>query len=107
MRSLLLIVAMLCLSLVAGMASAASPGNVPDATLALFGLSGMQQMTDAQGSNVRGTGFAFVSGYVVATAPNGQISARNYSVTSPPYFGSAQVNVTGGIAFGAASAYAK
>jgi hypothetical protein len=44
--------------LVAATASAA----VPDATLASFGLGGMQQMTDAQGLNVRGMGFAKVSG---------------------------------------------
>jgi hypothetical protein len=55
MRSLLIACAVM---LVAATASAA----VPDATLAAFGLGGMQQMTDAQGMNVRGMGFACVSG---------------------------------------------
>jgi hypothetical protein len=52
--------------LLAATASAA----VPDATLAAFGLGGMQQMTDAQGLNVRGMGgsvSAYSDGYALST----------------------------------------
>ena len=127
MRSLLIAVA--CLMLTAGVAYAANPGQVPDATLASFGLSGMQQMTDAQGMNVRGMGFAQVSGYSIANAPGGQQSENQYVAISNPRRGSALAAgasvsvaasgvglftpggnyglVVGGVAGGGAVAYAK
>jgi hypothetical protein len=58
MRSLLTVCAVL---LVASVACAATPGQVPSATLDSFGLSGMQQMTDAQGLNIRGMGSPSIS----------------------------------------------
>ncbi len=89
MRSLLMVCAVMCLALVAGVANAATPGQVPDATLASFGLSGMQQMTDVQGTQVRGMGFAAVSGFSFAAAPGGQASGNNYVAVSSPHHGSA------------------
>jgi hypothetical protein len=128
MRSLLMVCAVVCLALVASVASAA-PGQVPDATLAAYGLSGMQQMSDVQGTQVRGMGFAAVSGFSVAQAPGGQISANNYVAVSNPHHGSALAAgasvsvaasgvgvftpwgnggiVVGGVAGGGAVAYAK
>ena len=88
MRSLLMVCAVVCLALVASVASAA-PGQVSDSTLAAFGLGGMQQMTDVQGTQVRGMGFASVSGYSVANAPGGQQSVNQYTATSDPRRGSA------------------
>jgi hypothetical protein len=67
MRSVLIVSLVVCLSMVAGLANAA-PGQVPDATLASFGLAGMQQMTDAQGTDIRGMGFVAAGGVVVAKA---------------------------------------
>ena len=127
MRSLLMVCAVVCVALVAGVASAATPGQVPDATLASFGLSGMQQMSDVQGTQVRGMGFAAVSGFSVAQAPGGQISANNYvgvSATNNALAAGASVSVAasgvgiftpggnfglvvGGVAGGGAIAYAK
>jgi hypothetical protein len=128
MRSLLMVCAVVCLALVASVASAA-PGQVSDSTLAAFGLSGMQQMSDVQGTQVRGMGFAAVSGFSVAQAPGGQISANNYVAVSDPRRGSALAAgaslsvaasgvgiftpignvgvVVGGVAGGGAVAYAK
>jgi hypothetical protein len=74
MRSLVIACAVM---LLAGTACA----SVPDATLASFGLGGMQQMSDAQGLNVRGMGFASVGGVSVATAP-GAFAANDYSAVS-------------------------
>jgi hypothetical protein len=129
MRSLLMVCAVLCLALVAGVASAATPGQVPDATLAAFGLSGMQQMSDVQGTQVRGMGFAAVGGFSVARAPGGQIAGNGYVAVSDPRHGSALAAgaslsvaasgvgvftpignvgvVVGGVAGGGAIAYAK
>ena len=119
MRSLLMVCAVVCLALVAGVATAATPGQVSDATLASFGLSGMQQMSDAQGTHVRGMGFAAVSGFSAARAPGGQVSANNYvavSATSNALAAGASVSfaassvgpfTVAGIAGGGAVAYAK
>jgi hypothetical protein len=49
--------------LLAGTACAA----VPDATLASLGLGGMQQMTDAQGMNVRGMGASISVTYSITS----------------------------------------
>jgi hypothetical protein len=88
MRSLLMVCAVVCLALVAGVANAA-PGQVPDATLAAFGLSGMQQMSDVQGTQVRGMGFAAVGGIGTARAPGGQVETTWYGAVSNPHHGSA------------------
>jgi hypothetical protein len=42
--------------MVAGVATAATPGTVPNNTLAVMGIS-MQPMTDVQGTEVRGMGY--------------------------------------------------
>jgi hypothetical protein len=127
MRSLLMVCAVVCLSLVAGAATAATPGQVPDAALSAYGLSGMQQMSDVQGTHVRGMGFASVSGFSIAAAPGGQVSANNYvgvSATNNALAAGASLSVAasgygvftpwgnfggvvGGVAFGGAVAYAK
>jgi hypothetical protein len=78
MRSLLMVCAVVCLALVASVASAA-PGQVSDSTLAAFGLGGMQQMTDVQGTQVRGMGFAVVGGIGTANAPGGQTETTWYA----------------------------
>jgi opacity protein-like surface antigen len=68
MRSLLVLCAVVSvLALTAGMANAANPGQVPNSTLAQLGLSGMQPMSDVQGTDIRGMGFVVVSGYALAT----------------------------------------
>ena len=127
MRSLLMVCAVVCLALVAGVASASTPGQVPDATLAAYGLSGMQQMSDVQGTHVRGMGFAAVGGYSAAHAPGGQVLTNGYvavSNTSNALAAGASLSVAasgvgvftpggnfgivvGGIAGGGAIAYAK
>ena len=61
MRFLSLVCVVLCLALVASIANAASPGQIPDSAMAQFGLSGLQPMTDAQGLSVRGMGYVTVS----------------------------------------------
>ncbi len=63
MRYLLTACVVACLALGAGMAHAATPGQVPDSTLAAMGLGGLQPISDAQGTDIRGTGFASVSGF--------------------------------------------
>ena len=125
MRSVLIVSLVVCLSMVAGMANAASPGQVPDATLAAFGLGGMQQMTDAQGTDIRGMGFAAVSGaevvgksvngYLAVSSPrHGSALAAGAAVTIVasgvgvfPSSGSPSGFVVGTIAVGGAVAYAK
>jgi hypothetical protein len=127
MRSLLMVCTVVCLALVAGVANASTPGQVPDATLAAFGLSGMQQMSDVQGTQVRGMGFAAVAGYSSAHAPGGQVSTNGYvgvSNTSGALAAGASLSVAasgvgvftpggnfgivvGGVAGGGAIAYAK
>jgi hypothetical protein len=79
--------------LTAGVANAANPGQVPDATLASFGLGGMQQMTDAQGMNVRGMGFVAVIGGISTTA-GGASDGFGYVAVSDPKRGSAQVTTS-------------
>ena len=123
MRSLLMVCAVVCLALVASVASAA-PGQVSDSTLAAFGLGGMQQMSDVQGTQVRGMGFAAVSGTSVAKAPGGATSTNGYfavSTTSSALAAGASISaavsgvgfssgtfvVAGSIAVGGAVAYAK
>jgi predicted metal-binding membrane protein len=79
MRSLLVVCAVVSVLAFTGMASAANPGQVPNATLAQLGLSGMQTMSDVQGTDIRGMGFATVSGYS-ATSWSGADSG--YSATA-------------------------
>ena len=101
MRPLLIVSAVVCLSLAAGVASAASPCQIPDATLASFGLSGMQRMTDVEGANIRGTGFAVVFG---SGAVNYFVPATHFAV-SPGGF--VLVPSGSGIAGGGAIAFAR
>jgi hypothetical protein len=61
MRSLLIVCVIV---LMAGVANAAAPGQISDNALAQMGLSGMQTMSDAQGSQIRGMGFVSVQGSV-------------------------------------------
>ena len=77
MRSLLVVCAVVSvLALTAGMANAANPGQVPNSALAQLGLSGMQPMSDVQGTDIRGMGFVLVSGYAGATTwSSGSFSA--------------------------------
>ena len=67
MRSLLILCMAVCLALLPAVANAA--GQVSDAILGQLGLSAMHQMTDTQGMDVRGSGFATVSGQSWASAP--------------------------------------
>jgi hypothetical protein len=67
MRSLLMVCVMVGLAMLPCVAGAAEVGQVSDATLAQMGLGGMQQMTDVQGLNIRGSGFAAAGGYSKAT----------------------------------------
>ena len=61
--------------MVASVACAATPGQVPDSTLAMMGISGAQPMSDVQGADIRGTSFvvktayAHVSGTTNVTTP--------------------------------------
>ncbi len=52
-------------ALIAGLPTSgfAADNQVPQDTLALMGLSGLQQQPDAAGMEVRGKGFAFVGGF--------------------------------------------
>jgi hypothetical protein len=86
--------------MVAGLANAASPGQVPDAALASFGLSGMQQMTDVQGTNIRGMGtYAYVYGGGVANALGGTSQYNAYGAGANHFFGSSTaVGVSGSLA---------
>jgi hypothetical protein len=79
--------------LTAGLACAADPGQVPDAALASFGLGGMHQMTDAQGTAIRGKGFALVTG-CISTSAGGASNWFNYVAVSDPRQGSAVVAVS-------------
>jgi hypothetical protein len=64
------------------MAGAANPGQVPDNTLSMIGLSGLQPMSDVQGTEVRGMGYASVSGVNIAKAPGGSVAINGYNATS-------------------------
>lgn len=54
MRSLKTVLAGVCLLVGASAVSAAEPGQVPGDALAAVGLSGMQTMSDSEGTAVRG-----------------------------------------------------
>jgi hypothetical protein len=122
MRSLLAVCVVLALT--AGVANAANPGQVPDATLAQLGLSGLQTMSDVQGTDIRGMGFASVSGVEIAKAPGGSVAINGYNTASfgnnaKTYavagsiavsgigFSNGNFVVAGAIAGGGAYAYAK
>ena len=53
--------------MVASVAFAATPSQVPDSTLAMMGISGLQPMTDVQGTDVRG--MAFLTAKVTICTP--------------------------------------
>ena len=79
MRSLLCVCLVACVVLTAGFAGTANPGQVPDNTLAMMGFSGMQTMTDVQGTEIRGMGgVAAVYGVGTATAPGGAHETTGY-----------------------------
>ena len=81
MRSMLFVCAVVSvLALTAGMANAANPGQVSNSALAQFGLSGMQTMSDVQGTDIRGKGFVSVSGYSSASLLGGATSG--YTATA-------------------------
>ena len=71
MRSLIVLCVVLCVVLAAGFASAANPGQVSQNTLSKMGLADLQPMSDVQGTSVRGSGFASVSGYSTASSGGG------------------------------------
>jgi hypothetical protein len=81
MRFVLIVSLVVCLTMVAGMASAAAPGQVSDTTLAAFGLGGMQQMTDAQGTDIRGMGCIIVKANAFAVSGR-SVGASSISVFS-------------------------
>ncbi len=88
MRSLLILCMAVCLALLPAVANAA--GQVSDAILGQLGLSAMHQMTDTQGMDVRGSGFATVSGQSWASAPFGLAgTSQKYKAVSDPKKGSA------------------
>lgn len=91
MRSLLVVCALL---LVASVACAATPGQVPDATLASFGLSGMQQMTDAQGTSIRGMGSYHTSAFVAVSGSGTANFLGSTETTS--YLGAGSANNASG-----------
>lgn len=55
----------------------AEPGEIDGSALSALGLSGMQQMSDDEGTNVRGR-FARVSGYSQASVFGGTFSENSY-----------------------------
>ena len=65
--------------------SMAADGNLSKSTLADMGLSSVQVMSDVQGEEIRGKGFAFVRGYSTAYGPGGgtrqhyAAAGRNYA----------------------------
>jgi hypothetical protein len=102
MRSLMIACAVM---LVAGTACA----GVPDATLASFGLGGMQQMTDAQGLNVRGMGASISVNYsITSVATVGGRSGTTQTTTvltgSAYADNGSSVGLVGGAAAGSLSA---
>jgi hypothetical protein len=127
MRSVILMSLVACLVLMAGVANAAQPaGQVPNATLAQLGLGQMHQMTDVQGTTIRGSGFAAVGGWSWATSPTSG-SGNSYvavSTAKPALAAGASASVAasgsgvftpwgnyggvvGSVAFGGAVAYAR
>lgn len=88
MRFWLCVCVALSLAVLPTIANAAD--HVSDAALAQAGLSGMQQMTDAQGMDVRGTGFATVSGGSWNYFSPDLGTHNSYSATSNNWFSSAQ-----------------
>jgi len=136
MRIVLAVGVAVALLLLAGTVMAAPPGQVSDATLANLGLGQMQKMTDTQGLNVRGSGFAQVGGVSYAqarsflggsyTGPNMYTASSNTTAGTSalaagatvaaagggflynPPAGAAQVSAVGGVfAFGGSVAYAR
>ncbi len=134
MRYLLVLCAVVALALLPCVASAADVGQVSNATLGQMGLSGLQPMTDVQGLDIRGSGFAAAGGYSravwggasTANAYVGVSYTKNASaggttnsfagvqksasidVVSPRLNGSVTLTITrGAIAVGSSTAWAK
>jgi hypothetical protein len=78
MRSLLVVCVVACLALTAGMANAASPGQISDNALAQMGLGGLQPMSDAQGAQIRGMGFVITSGSAKAALSYRTAASSSY-----------------------------
>ena len=118
MRSLLIVCLVACVALVAGTANAA--GQISDNTLAQMGLAGLQTMSDVQGTEIRGMGFAAVGGISVASsghsvAADGYVAvsdrpdalAAGASVSTVTTTGLFGIPVSSVVAAGGAVAYAK
>ena len=88
MRSLLIVCLVACVALVAGTANAA--GQISDNALAQMGLAGLQTMSDVQGTEIRGMGFAAVADRVKA----GGASAAGLAVAAGPATGTQTATVT-------------
>jgi hypothetical protein len=86
MRSLLVVCLVACVALVAGTANAA--GQISDNTLAQMGIAGLQTMSDIQGTEIRGMGFAAVAGTNKAVL-GGTVAKNSYVAVSAPKHGSA------------------
>ena len=82
MRSLLIVCVVACVALVAGTANAA--GQISDNTLAQMGLAGLQTMSDAQGSEIRGMGFAAVVGTNTARLNGSTVATAIIAVSARP-----------------------
>lgn len=74
--------------MVAGVASAATPGVVPDSTLAAMGISGMQPMSDVQGMDVRGMGFTTAKTVAAFTVTKGSTTVTGFVSSSAATTGS-------------------
>jgi len=92
MRSLLIVCVVACLALTAGMANAASPGQISDNTLSQMGLAGLQTMSDAQGTEIRGMGGLVVVSGTNAARLFGSTASNSYLAVSSPKQGSATAN---------------
>jgi hypothetical protein len=90
MRSLIVLCVVACVALTAGMANAA--GQISDNALSQMGLSGLQTISDVQGTEIRGMGFA--------AATTSAYASRREAVTN----GSAIASGRGSLAIGASAA---
>jgi hypothetical protein len=103
MRSLLIVCVVACLALTVSMASAASPGQISDNTLAQMGLAGMHQMSDAQGTAVRGKAFPFVMPVMKSASVWGSsFAAFGFSAAAPAGYTATGPNGAQGISISAA-----
>lgn len=94
MKYLLMIIAVV---MIFAAPALASDGNVSNDNLAKMGLSGMNVMSDAQGTAVRGLGYARVSGtsYAVLRGSNDVANYSAKSNTGPNNYLAAGIAVSG------------